>query len=88
MDINDVAQLFHEVYLSSARRKAVAILGTHTHCHIFVLKIGEGRALTVLQYYFQLLYSTKVQHYNHHLVHHLILIQTQALQNQSHIRSD
>ena len=30
----------------------MAILGTHTHCHIFVLKIGEGRALTVVQYYF------------------------------------
>ena len=52
VEINDVAKLFHEVYVSSARSKVVAILGTHTHCHVFVLRIGEGRAVTVLQYYF------------------------------------
>ena len=52
VEINDIAQLFHEVYLCSARYKAVAILGTHTHCHVLVLKIGEGRTLSVLEYYF------------------------------------
>lgn len=56
IDSSHLAQLLQEVYLSEAHEKVISVLGTSTHCHVFVLKIGKkrfnDRHLEVIEYYF------------------------------------
>ena len=57
IDSSHLAQLLQEVYLSEAHEKVISVLGTATHCHVFVLKIGKKRRfndrhLEVIEYYF------------------------------------